>query len=431
MEADIDKRVSLYKYYLFFLMLSFSLPVLASVKLDFEQGVSYFVSGKYLQAVKKFEAAESKGLKSAALYYNLASSYFRLEKYSQSRVYFTRLLKQSKMKSLAEYNLGLIDLKQQNYVRAKSYFVSVINENADDKLVTLATIQINKLKSRPEKRPWSAYLSGIFGYDNNINAAPVGIAVNESDFFIDYVVTFDYVLSGRRKSGWIADVLIINTNYLESGKYDFSQSGLGLKYAKKYGSWQYYYKTGFDKFRYSHEDYQSIIKLGYQAKYNYSRENKLYLKYRYDQVTSDSPRYDYLEGWRQRAKIEFRNYKKTRNFRAFYELELNDREDFVSTVTGDEFSYSPTRHTLRGKYTQLINNRWNVTGDIAYRTSDYPATVTETRNDERTKLAIYAAYSLGKYITFNPKIEYTDNSSSGDIYDYSRMVVSLGLSAFF
>ena len=431
MRNRMEKRMRVWlnflKYYIAVLLVITPVTVNASAKTSFKEGVRLFEAKKYSLAIKEFEKAKKQGLKSTALYYNLGSTYYKLKNYKKSKYYFKKLRKRPEMKSLAEYNLGLISSKQGNEKLANKYFRSVIRDNVDNKLVYLSK---NKLrKTQALKKPWSAYAGATLGYDDNINVAPVGIVANESDVFTDYVLTADYILKGSRKNGWISNIIYTNTNFIDTNTYDQSQIGAGINKTKKINYWDTSIKLNFDKLSYSHEDYQSIIKLETQGKYNWSKNNRVYLKYRYENISSDRGIYDYLEGWKQQLKAEFRQYARNNIKQFYYEIELNDREDLV--ITEGEFSYSPTRHKIRVKYTEIINNTWRVTGDAFYQTSDYPATADQDRDDQRLRVAAYADYRITKIMQARIKLEFTDNNSNETIYDFTRTVFTLGISAFF
>jgi len=410
-------------------LLFFSVSIVsASVKTNFEEGVAYFETADYEKAIQKFESARKQGLRSTSLYYNIAATYFKLEKYNKSKRYFLELRKLPKMKSLAEYNLGLISSKLGDNKQARRYFRSVIRSNQDAKLVLLSKNQISP--QSPKHNPLSIYAGLSLGYDDNINVAPVGIVANESDFYLDYILSAGYQIQGNHRNGWVVDAVLADTNYMDTNKYDQKQYGAGLKKAKRYNRWDTHVKLAFDNIDYSHDDYLTIIKLQGQGKYHWSRSNKVYLSYRYDDISNDIALYSYLDGWRQKFKAEFRNYSKSAKFRMYYELELNDRKDLV-TLSLQEISYSPTRHGLRVKYSNDINDNWNVTGDIGYRSSDYPATSTQNRSDDRKRFSVYADNKINKDMTVRYRIEYTDNSSTDLLYDYTRTVYTLSLNAFF
>ena len=93
-------------------------------------------------------------------------------------------------------------------------------------------------------------------------------------------------------------------------------------------------------------------------------------------IATSSIRTANWRGWRQRAQVRYyRNTEQSRQ-QLYYELELNKRNELVASDGGFSYEYSPTRHTLGGKYTHKFSGKWYLTGDLAYRVSDFPASAT-------------------------------------------------------
>ena len=117
------------------------------------------------------------------------------------------------------------------------------------------------------------------------------------------------------------------------------------------------------------------------------------------------------------------------NWQLYYELELNERGQLVTSNFSYEFS--PTRHTLGGKYIHRFTSRWYLTGDLSYRNSDFPASATVDRSDDRWTINALLDYRIDNTLLIKSNIKYIDNESSFDIYTYDRTVVSLGVSKQF
>lgn len=416
------------KLYFLILLLSSNL-VYASALTDFKQGMALFELEDYSNAATKFEHALSQGMRSTALYYNLASTYFKLNDFKKSRAYFKELKKIPEMKSLAEYNLGLIQEKLGHNKQANRYFKSVIKDNKDRKLVSLAKMKI--YGKNPKIKRISSYTSMKIGYDDNINVSPIGTVIDKADSFNELFVTADYLFSGNRKNGWISDITFFRSSYTDSNIYDFDQLGLGLIKNNKYNKLEIRLQSNYDKYTYGNEDYQSIIKLESRAKYNISNKQKLQLRYRYELISSDRAIYDYLNGWRQKLKTEYKQYNKDSIIKLFYEYEINDREDLITPTPSSVLSYSPKRHYIKYSHTKIINKHWRMTGDLSYRKSNYPTTITQNRDDNRWQLSTYADYRLSRSLMIRSKLDYTDNNSTEAIYDYHRTVASVDLNYFF
>jgi hypothetical protein len=422
-------------------LMSLSLVVYASAEDEFRHGAAAFNKGDYAAAVEKFESAESQGMHSAALYYNLASSYFKLSDFDSSKKYFKRVRGYEGMQHLADYNLGLIALKQKDDKAARNKFTSVSKNSSDEKLVALSRKQIKKISSPKAKKTktvkqqkWSVYLSGAGGYDDNVNFSPLGIGLGRADSFSEIIASADYFFTGNRKSGWKGEVFLYDRNYRSEDRFDEYEYGLGLtKYLTQSEKWRSQFFLNASKINYAKEDYQRITKAGASAKYSLSRYSGLYLRYAFEDIKSENIVFDYLEGWRQKMRAEYRQYNKKDIRRVYYELELNNRNDLTipTGIRAGDYSYSPTRHVLRGKYTYVFSKKWYLTGDLAYRISDYPATANQDRKDDRFKASLYGEYRFSRNFKLRLKATRTDNRSTEDVFDYKRNVYSLSLNKLF
>lgn len=417
----------------------FSSPLIAASLDTFNQGAASFNQGYYAAAVKTFKKAEAQGMKSPALYYNLASSYYKLGEYKKAAEYFNKVRMYKDMKTLAEYNLGLVALKQDDRKTARKWFSSVVKNGKDAKLIVLAEDKLRQTRARKTSKwlskKWSAYLSGALGYDNNVNFAPLGITSEKSDTFSEVVASVDYLFSGDRNNGWLGEAYFYNLNYINEDLYDEYEFGAGIKKNLQLNrNWQTQYAFDMSKINYGGEAYQTIARLGAEARNSFSKNERLYFRYSYEDITSDKTLFDYLEGWRQKFRAEYRLYRKQDNMRLYYELELNNRNDLTispPSLNAGVYSYSPTRHTLRGRYTSKLSREWHLIGDLSYRASDYPVTASQDRQDDRFRAAAYADYRFAKDLKLRAKIDYTDNRSTESIFAYKRTVYSLGLSALF
>lgn len=407
--------------------LLFSSLVMASAEQDFKRGLELFRSGDYAAAVAKFESAQKQGIDSVSLHYNLGSSYYKLGDYQKARMHFNQVKKYPAMRDLADYNLGLIAQKTSDPNGARQYFTSVRKLSKDEKLRAMAERQLSSLKDMG--KPWLAYVSARLGYDDNITAAPSGFVQDVSDSFYDLFASVEGVVSGSRKQGWTVDASYFTMDFSDNDDYDDSQLSVGISKRQPVADWDVKTHVSISNRDYADEDFQSIVKLDLQGITPLSRSQRIYLRYMYEDISSDNTLYDYLQGWRQRARFEYRNYQRKYISQLYYELELNDREDL--DISGYVASYSPTRHSIRGQYTYNIDARWSLTGDLSYRYSDYPVTISQDRQDDRWRLVADADYRLDKTTKLRTRIEYIDNASTLDIYDYDKSVISIGLSKLF
>ena len=407
--------------------LFFSSMVMSAAVDEFEKGMQLFRAGNYAAAVKYFEAAKKQGLNKVSLYYNLGSGYYKLGYYDKARYYFSVVRKSPRMRDLAEYNLGLTAMKMNEKSVAHQHFTTVVSISKDKKLLAMSRKQLALLEK--QSKPWLAYLSMNLGYDDNITASPGGTAQDVADNFYDLFVSVDRLVSGYRGQGWLVDASYFRIDFFDDDLYDDSQLGFGVRNEKSVAAWELRSHLGFNKRSYANDDFQSTVKLDLQARHDFERARRMYLRYIYEDIKSDNVLYDYLQGWRQRVRAEYREYRRDHIARLYYELELNDREDL--DITGFSASYSPTRHTLRGKYTFVLDAQKSITADLSFRSSDYPETVSLDRQDDRWRFALEADYRLDRNTRIRGKLQYISNDSSVEIYDYDKSIISLGITHLF
>ena len=68
-------------------------PVAATPTQMWEQANAAYNSGDYSSALKLYEAIQTEGLHSAALYYNMANVYFKMDELAESILYYNRALR--------------------------------------------------------------------------------------------------------------------------------------------------------------------------------------------------------------------------------------------------------------------------------------------------------------------------------------------------
>lgn len=325
---------------------------------------------------------------------------------------------------LAEYNLGLVAKKQGNTAVARQHFRLVKKQARDNKLLTLARIQLGEIKILKPTQHWSAYTEARFGHDDNITILNdnATTATKKSSYFVDLYIGGDLLILGDAKTGIALTGFASTFDYVDYDRYDDSRVSMGLEATFPAGNWANAVKLSSQTLRYGHADYQKINRLQAKTRKYIRRDTSLRFRYQYDDINSQNPVYDYLAGNRQRFRTELRNYGKHHYAKLYYEYEQNDR---VNTATA---SYSPVRNSLRAYYEYSITNSLDLGGDINFRVSNYPArATTAARQDERTRLGIRLTYELNKTWKVRARLEQTDNESDNPAYSYQRQETSLAL----
>jgi hypothetical protein len=433
---------SVNKYIIILLFLFISPAAHATAESEYRAGVEAYKSGDNAAALKFFESAQAQGMNSIALKYNLASSYYRMGKLTDAKLLFEQLLENEAMRELANYHLGQIAIEMQDHATAVYHFEKVVASGQDEKLAKLSQKYLDIL-SKEEPR-WQSYISFNLGYDDNINSVSGDSVLDHADSFaevsgdsvLDQADSFaelsaatDYLLSGQRKDGWLVGANFQGIEYRDTDNNDLAIVSAGIKRAIRLSFWETSANLLLSKSTYGSEDFQTITRLEIIGKNALTRRQRLYLRYRAEDIKSDNALYDYLQGWRQQGRIEYRHYA-ARNIKyLYYELELNDRGQLVTST--DAYEYSPTRHTIRGIYTQVIRQKWWLTADVAYRISEFDPTATIDRTDDQWNLGLGLEYQFDRTFRLTTRYQRIANSSTIDRYTYDKSIIKVGLSKLF
>ena len=407
--------------------LLYSAVVLASAEEDYNDGVEFFKKGDYHSAIASFEAAEKKGMKSAALYYNLGSAYYKIEQYDASKKYFTRVKAYPDKRALAEFNLGMVAIKQKNIEDALAHFKYAEANSSDNKIVHASRQTIAELTGTA--RRWGAYISAYIGYDNNISVTPNDLSIGVEDSFYNVYASADIVVNGKRKRGWLLDAAFFALNYSDSDSYDQDFYTIGLRNEQPVSGWDTITHLKYGNSSFGGVDLQRFYQLNVLGAKPLSGNAKIILQYRFDDYTSENPVYDFLQGWRQRAQIRYFRNGVNSSQQIYYELELNDRGELITPLFS--YDYSPTRNTLGGRYILKFSESWYLTGDLAYRVSDFPASATVDRDDTLWMAGALLDYRIDDTLVLKTNVKYIQNDSTVDIYSYDKTVIAVGMSKLF
>ena len=403
------------------LILTVPITSLAASPSNFEQGKQAFKKGNYQGAVEAFERARKAGVRRVSLYYNLGVSYYKLGRYKEAKKNFKIVKRNKRMAPLANYNLGLVAEKEKQRDVAKKYYSTVLKTSRDKKLRALAQRNLDKL--RDKLGVWKGAVSAKIGYDSNVTSAAAGTPAGASSFLAFSAFT-NNLLRGTRRDGLYLTGDILLTEYMSQNE-DQSAIRAGLKKTTMWGKHRAHYAGYLSGSTYRGSAYQSKLTFEAGTRRNYGKGKSFRTRYRYENISSQNAAYDYLQGWRQKLRVERRNYSKDAKLRYYYELELNDRQD-----TGTA-SYSPMRHTVRASYGAPLSRSWDWKGDLSYRISSFPLVVAPQRSDNRWRLSFSASKKISKDLKFRTRLRHTNNSSTVTTYNYNSNQIYAGFSYYY
>jgi tetratricopeptide (TPR) repeat protein len=381
---------------------------------DFKEGVKAFKAFQYDKAIQAFERSQSKGNKSAALYYNLGVSYYKTAQYAKAQQAFNRLLNNNKFRQLAQYNLGLVNFKQQNKDKAIDWFrKAAADKNGNPKITALSNRMINKL-APPKKRGINGIVSFGYGHDDNVTLVSTGSPTNQSD---NYTELFGYISIPVAQVIFNANLLSLDYQTVDSA--DFMQLSGGVSYPIKVSAWTMKPGLQLSKSKLNSTDFQTTTDVIIEGKTLFTDKSVLALRYRYSDIRSDNSAYDYLEGNRQQLRVQHTSNTAAGQLRLRYELELNDRQNLPTA------NYSPTRHTLRARLKRDLTENWQLKAEANWRNSQYDEAAGITREDTRYLIDLNAVRKLNKTWRAGLRYTYTDNKSNIAAETYTRNDVRL------
>ncbi len=391
---------------------------------DFELGKKAFNNKEYKQALVYFNQSKIKGVKSVSLIYNLAVTHFKLENYQESREYFNQIREQPKMTLLVYYNLGLIESKLNNKKQATVFFTTVYKNTTKQKLKKLSKRQLDNLNYKSfanHADKFKGRVSLVTGYSDNVSSISTGTASGKADSFNIITGYINTALSNSFHDGITAKLRYYSQFYAVEKRFDFDEIELDMAYNFISGQYKNKIAILIKKNKLGSRSYQSATAIVAKFKNKIKKNNYLTYQVRLENITDDSQRYAYLEGSRQRYRINYK-LKGTSYFHRFrYQLELNNRTD--TTVS----SYSPQRHTFRYTYQKKLNYNWKLLAAVEYRKSYYPEKPTVTREDNRVRFLTAIDYRFSKDWNLRAGYENRDNKSNDPVHQYKRNVYALNL----
>lgn len=399
-------------------------PVLADTDKTFQQGVQQYKTKQYPQAIRSFLSAYKQGLRSAALYHNLALSYFQTGNYKLAQRYFSLEGRDPAARMSSEYGLGLVAQARGQTAKALKHYRRVVRESRNKKLAALAQMRINKLTGVSAKS-WNAYFQAEYGRDDNVNADPSGVATRQADNYTSLYASGRYQISGSRYSGIAIDASAFKYDYSKINRYDMLVLGAGIEKTFTFSGWNTGVSIKQQKVSLGSADYQKLTKLELSTQHKLARDQSMRIRLRHDDIKSQAPAYNYLEGSRQRLRLAYRYFPAAMSLRLYYQYEQNDRQDTATQ------SYSPERNTAFAAYRYAVTPSFDLNISTDYRISQYPAKAVAAREDKRWRYRLKGEYRIMANWSAQLGYEYSDNRSSSATYTYDRNLYSLSTSVHF
>ncbi len=220
--------------------------------------------------------------------------------------------------------------------------------------------------------------------------------------------------------------------YSTLGENDFARLQAGVARYDLLGRWEMRFAGGWDEVYFSGSEYQRVIGVDVRGFRALSKDRQLRLRYKLNRIQATDAIFDYLDGWRQQVRVAIRQRRGGNTLRAYYQLEVNDRQDRMGTI--EPFSsYSPTRHSLRLTSWWRYGNGWRLWLDGRYRYSLYDGRnvladgTRIRREDKQFRVSTRVEWRMAQHWGVSVGYYFTTNNSNIDRKGYDRSLFMLGL----
>ena len=410
----------MFRIYLILLLITTTPSLVLAVEkgeAEFNEGVKSFKLKKYSTALSYFQKAASLGMTKNTLVFNIGVSYYKLGNYKKAENNFKRLLADKNFRQIAFYNLGLTAEKFKRQKNAISRYSKAVSINTDSKITQLANSQLDRLLKRKsvKRKNNKTFIRLAFGNDDNITNTASSSPSNQSDNYLELYASFKAPVENNVNLK--AALYSLNYSTLSVNNYMFYSAG--LDYSTKTKDWKITPEINILQSTLNNSSYQSVLDLKVSANQKMSQSSRIFLRYRYSNISSQNVLYDYLQGTRHQMRAEYKDKTELGKLRLRYQLELNDRKNTLSK------NYSPTRHEFRARLKQALKNNWGMSEEIDYRVSNYGAASGITRNDSRLRLQLTARKKIKKNMHGGVRYTYTSNKSNVTAEEYTKNKIQL------
>ena len=387
----------------------------------FKSGIAHFQKKDYAKALAAFKNSYQAGKRTASLQYNIGVCHYKLGQYAEAEAAFKKLRINKRYRQIADYNLGLIANKQNKKKSAAYWFKKSIVKTGDAKINRLAENVLASLTATTtDKKPIKntvAHVMVSLGSDDNVTLSTNDSPSQSSDQYTELFAYGEMNLTNK----YILDGSYHRLDYFDINAGDFQQARLGIRTDYAYDLWQLTPHLQIAQSRLTDGSFQRHLDFKFSGKRKLDNNRYIKLRYRYTDIDSLNPLYDYLQGDRQQFRADYFQNTELGQLRLRYELELNDRQNLTTA------NYSPTRHAFRARLKHRFINQWVVYEELRYRMSRYDSANGITREDDRLRLNVNAEKKLDKNLSAGGRLTYTDNDSSVAAEKYTRTDLQLYL----
>ena len=256
-----------------------------------------------------------------------------------------------------------------------------------------------------------------FGNDDNITGTASSSPSNQSDNYLELYAS----IKSPMENNVNFNVAFYSLNHSSFPVNNYMFYSAGLDYRTKINDWEITPEVNIIQSTLNSFSFQSVLDLNVSADQKLTQSSRISLSYRYSYISSQNVLYDYLQGISHQIRAEYKDKTALGKIRLRYQLELNNRENSLST------NHSPTRHEFRVRLTQSLKNNWGISEEIDYRLSHYGEVSSIFRNDARFRLKLSARKKIDKNTDAGIRYTYTSNNSNETTEEYWKNKIQINV----
>lgn len=381
----------------------------------FESGRVAFAAANYPAALEAFEAALDAKFVRPALHFNIGVTAYRLGRYERARQAFLEAARTPEMAALAHYNLGLVALGGGDPADAAQWFAQCKSETRDERLLTLATTQLERLAAKSEPAlNWSGYAALAAGYDDNVALVSNSDVLDLSgrgDAFVDGQFAAAFPVG----ESWRFDAGAMLLAYQDMDQFNQITAYGGGRYRLALGDWMADVGAQLAHGTLGGDSFQNVQTAQLQGSTALSPEWRLRLRYRLSNIDGMGD-FTAIGGTRQEASA--RLTWETNAWRIGTELGLENSD------LNDE-SLSMTRPQLAVSIERPLNAAWIVACELAQSRSNFDVDASGSENRTDTEVSIARVMASNWRIVL--RYAYADNEATRSDFNYSHNRIALGI----
>ncbi|MGJ8693029.1 MAG: tetratricopeptide repeat protein [Thalassotalea sp.] len=442
---------------LLLLAITFSLQAQESETLIYKTSLlsahQHFKNKDYQQALTAYQYSYQQESLVSTLY-NIAICHFKLKQWRQALSAFEQLQAEPDNPELIDYNIAVTQKKLGFNQAAKTTFNYLKDYAENDDLALLAEQQLLQLNDSYEQAQqphnnqqnntsniasnnkaslWQHVINVQAGNESNIVLPDDESYTEQSDQFIDYLLSSSWLSNQDLANAWLLDFTYYGSKYSAANSYEISMYALSARKfytPKSLTDLRLYLGASFDSIDLAGNSYLDTTNFKLGGQYALTDQQKIKLDFIYRNIAEGAVQYDYLAGNSTYIKLSWQQYLTNGywNIGAKYQSDnKKDRylEDEFISYSADRISFFTSRHW---QY-----NQWEFDLTAEYRLSKYhdnntfEGAVDTLREDDKLFMGSSLAYNLIDNLSLNASFEFTNNASTLAENEYDQSTFSVGV----